>query len=45
LTSQEVDLIASVHAASLDEFSRELHDRLPELTQRHWSRGPKAEAA
>jgi hypothetical protein len=45
LTSQERDLIASLHAASLDEFSRKLNDRLPESRERHWRRGSEAEAA
>ena len=30
LTSQERELIASVQAASLEEFSRKLNERLPE---------------
>jgi hypothetical protein len=45
LTRQERDLIATLHAASLDEFSRMLKERLPEPRERHWYRGPEAEAA
>ena len=31
LSSHERELIASVEAASLEEFSRKLHERLPEF--------------
>jgi hypothetical protein len=34
LTSQERELIASVQAVSLEEFSRKLNERLPELRER-----------
>ena len=45
LTSQERELIASVQAVSLEEFSRKLNERLPESRERRRDAGAEAGAA
>jgi DNA replication initiation complex subunit (GINS family) len=42
LTSQERELIASVHATSLEEFSRKLKEQLPESRERRHYAGAEA---
>ncbi len=45
LTAQERELIASVHAATLEEFSCKLNDRLPESMERRRYWEPETGAA